>query len=360
MRLIDARKGIGPHHLGIGKTRKLIDRGGGLWGYYGTGYGYQAFLAPRNTLEAFNSGFAYQGMAWGGGQFCVDDKGVVAVARGRRELIVHEQKIAGAQFNAPWVSGDWYSAVVGTQGKFLVGYKDKQKLIETDWWASCLMVLPVSETKAWLCGFVGRFPVEMELVVAEIDSDLNVTNELRLGLCGVNDVHTFHFQGLSREGFVSIVYLSPDAHVMHAVWKGGMWSVTPVGDFPSIAPQNTELADGSIGILCADYKGQIWRLDGDKPRAISEPGLVNLHPVWSRTQYGTGGISAAAKSTDQSIPYLAVHLPADAKAPSELYLGLAGEGVEGTPYKMPKLTEEFLPTVCKDPDRIPEVFRRLI
>lgn len=359
MKLIDSRKGIGPHHIGIGKTRKLVDRGGALWGYYSTGYGYQAFLAQRGTLETFPSGFPYQGMAWGGGQFCMDGHNIALVAKGRTEFIAHGRRIPGRQFSAPWISGDWSTAVVHTKGQFLLVNKDKQKLIETDWHPSCLMVLPVGEGKAWLCGFRGKFPYEMDLVVAQVDEDLNVGPAIELGLCGVNDVHTFHFQGLSDEGYVSIVYLSPDMHVMHAQWAGGLWSVSPVADFPAIAPQNTILADGTIGILCADYDGQIWRLDGS-PRAISDKGLVNMSPFWSRSQYGTGGLTTAPKSIDTKIPFMAVHLPDDPHEPSELYLGLAGEGEEGTPYRFPKhWGDEWLPAVCKNPDLMSKVFRRL-
>jgi len=74
--LIDERIGISPHYLGIGKTRKLVDLGDRLLGFYSTGYALSWFVAERGTLEVTARGTLDEiGIAWGGGQFCVDHAG---------------------------------------------------------------------------------------------------------------------------------------------------------------------------------------------------------------------------------------------------------------------------------------------
>src|SRR4051812_12297948 len=71
--LVDERRQISPHFLGIGKTRKLIDTGRLLVGFYSTGYAIHWFAAQRATLDIVARGVLAETVpAWGGGQFCVD------------------------------------------------------------------------------------------------------------------------------------------------------------------------------------------------------------------------------------------------------------------------------------------------
>ena len=73
---VDERLRVSPHFLGIGKTRKLVDTGDLIAGFYSSGYEINWLVADRSTLQVIARGvIADASPAWGGGQFCIDHIG---------------------------------------------------------------------------------------------------------------------------------------------------------------------------------------------------------------------------------------------------------------------------------------------
>ena len=368
--LIDERRLISPHFLGIGKTRKLIDTGRSLIGFYSTGYAIHWFAAQRSTLEILaRSVLDDVAPAWGGGQFCVDhvddtihlvytslsrltvihrsgrasERGVVWEPQARVALSATTPTLA-----APWISvergGAIWVSVVGRDNNFLVGHANardgermafRQRTLFSDapeWHHSCVQVLPYAKRRAVAVGFAGRFPVETVLVAKEIDDELNIGQSTVIGPCDVNDQITFHFQafGDAERGRATVTYLGPRGRIDHATWNGSAWAIAEaIVPFPTIAPQSTLLPDGKIGVVCADYEGRMFALAShskgwSKPRAISDAGLVTISPAFARTGYGTGGIISAVRGADGSMPFLASQMSLDPEGPSKLFLGRAG------------------------------------
>jgi len=52
--LVDAREGIGPHHLAIGKTRKLFEKDGAIYAFFSRGYEIACAVFDAETLEMRN------------------------------------------------------------------------------------------------------------------------------------------------------------------------------------------------------------------------------------------------------------------------------------------------------------------
>ena len=368
--LIEERRQISPHFLGIGKTRKLIDTGRFLVGFYSVGYAIHWFVARRASVEVIATGvLTDMAPAWGGGQFCVDhtDEAVhLAYTSLSRLTVIHRigrigddgidwEPRARVALNAttptlaaPWIAIDragavWVS-VVGRDNNFLVAHGNsrdgdriafrQRQLFEDkpEWHHSCVQVLPFTRRRAIAVGFAGRFPTETVLVSKEIDDELNLGASTVVGPCDVNDQITFHFQALGdpERGRACVTYLGPGGRIDHATWSGVTWSIEEaIVPFATIAPQNTLLSDGEIGVLCADYEGRMFALASTqsgwtKPAPVGRAGLVTISPAFARTGYGTGGIISAARSSDRAIPYLASQVALDPEAPSKLFVGCAG------------------------------------
>ncbi len=297
--LVDERRQISPHFLGIVKTRKLIDTGRALVGTYSAGYAINWLIARRGTMEILARGTVSDAApAWGGGQFCIDHVGDIVhlvYTSLSRLTVMHrcgrmsEDRIAWEPFErvaiaattptlaAPWVSTDragsvWVS-VVGRDNNFVVAHASardgarfafrQRDLFEgkPEWHHSCVQVLPFSKRRAVAVGFAGRFPLETVLVAREVDDELNLGPSNVVAPCDVNDQITFHFQAIGdpERGRAAVTYLGPGGRIDHATWNGAVWRIEEaIVPFAAISPQNTLLADGEIGVLCADYEGRMF------------------------------------------------------------------------------------------------------
>lgn len=368
--LLDERRQIASHHLGIGKTRKIIDTGEVFAAFYSTGYAINWAVLDRAGGAPLARGVVHDApVAWGGGQFCVDHLGgvvhLVYTTRSRLHVMHRSGRVTAAgvvwdaaervaiaasspSLAAPWLSVDpfggiWVSAV-GKDGNFIVAVGNardgeafafrQRRLFDgaPQWHHSCVQVLPYGRHKAVAVGFAGTFPVDTALVAKTVDDELAIGESVTIGACDVNDQITFHFQALgdAERGRAAVTYLGPKGRIDHATWDGARWRVAEaIVPFQSIAPQNTLLADGEIGVLCADYEGRMFALRSQgerwsKPRAVSRAGLVSISPAFARTGYGTGGIISAARSSDMRVPYLAAEVALDPQGPTALYAGGVG------------------------------------
>ncbi len=67
--LIDARPRIGPHHLAIGKTRKLFEHDGVVHAFFSRGYEIAHTRLNGETLGIIDTRVLPLPVAWGGGAF---------------------------------------------------------------------------------------------------------------------------------------------------------------------------------------------------------------------------------------------------------------------------------------------------
>src|ERR1700722_2787207 len=174
---LDDRADIGPHHLAIGKTRKLFEVGDAIEAFFSEGYriGHARLDTETLALRETNSLSALP-VAWGGGAFCIDadDSGrivLVFVPRNRREFCAVRGTVSGsgiewADWNpllatrapqaAPWVEmgpdGTAWSSVLARDGDFRLAIIEPSGRVQTGslfgpnekpWFPSCVQVLPV-------------------------------------------------------------------------------------------------------------------------------------------------------------------------------------------------------------------------
>ena len=257
--LVDDRAGIGPHHLAIGKTRKIFEKDNTIYAFFSRGYEIACSTFDADTLQLLGSQVLDCPVAWGGGAFCVDcdASGRVALVflhRNKHELCLatgtiehgtirwapwRSLLVSAAHQAAPWVEmgldGTAWCSVLDRTGDFRIAvvrgadvrvgdlFSDK----EEPWYHSCVQVCPVGNDRAVAIGFRGTFPTRTELVFKSVSADLKFGPSETLAPCNVNDRLTFHFQAVGdpARGTAHIVYLDDALTVSHAYLRtaGGRW-----------------------------------------------------------------------------------------------------------------------------------------
>ena len=141
---LDHRAGIGPHHLAIGKTRKLFEWRGTLHAFFSRGYEIAHARVDADSLEIKDIRQLHVPAAWGGGAFCVDHDPAGAVTliflhRNKLELAALKGQLTGddidwngwrpvlrsnARMAAPWVEtdpdGNAWCSVLARDGSFQI------------------------------------------------------------------------------------------------------------------------------------------------------------------------------------------------------------------------------------------------
>jgi hypothetical protein len=367
---VDERGDIGPHHLAIGKTRKLFEMGNTIEAFYSEGYAIAHARLDAGTLERREAKpLPDFPVAWGGGAFCVDadDKGrvtLVFVHRNRHEFCVVQGTASAegivwggwktllataAPQAAAWVEtgpdGTAWCSVLARDGDFRLalvapdGSATTALLFEANespWYHSCVQVLPVGADEAVAVGFRGAFPAKTELVFKTVTRGFVLGPSQTLAPCNVNDQFTFHFQAVGdpANGRAHIVYLDDGLSVSHAVYEKGAWHVDKnVMPFPSYAPQICIDDAGRLALLACDYEGAVWtaswrdRTGWTKPRAVEALPASTISGLFGRTGYGTGGLICAARSPSGRVPFLMGAITDERTARARLYaasLGLRG------------------------------------
>jgi len=361
--VLDARDHIGPHHLAIGKTRKLFARGGIVHAFFSVGYGIvharidERFeLIGKHTLDL--------PIAWGGGAFCVDDHDgrvvLVFLHRNQHEfcVVTGDEKngeivwqdwrtllVSRARQAAPWVEigpdgtawasvldrdGDIRLVVLPANGKPRIG--DLFEAGEARWYHSCVQVEPIAKDKALAIGFRGEFPSKTELVYKTVSADLKLGPAKTLARCNVNDRLTFHFQavGDAARSRAHIVYLDNGLSISHALFENDQWHVTEnVVSAACFAPQIAIDPNGDLALVVPDYDGRLWTSAWSKEKGWGEartiPGLApNVSMQFAQTGYGTGGLISAARSTKGNVPFLFARIENDQMAHAKLYASAVG------------------------------------
>lgn len=364
---VDDRAGIGPHHLAIGKTRKLFEFGGSIEAFYSDGYGIRHARLDAETLE-LRASESLSGIpiAWGGGAFCVDagENGqvtLVFIHRNRREFcsvrgVVRKGEIAWDRWNtllatrapqaAPWVElgpdGTAWCSVLARDGDFRLAIIDPDgrassaplfSADETLWYHSCVQVLPVGIDEAVAIGFRGSFPSRTELVFKTVGRDFTLGRSEALAPCNVNDQFTFHFQAVGdpANGRAHIVYLDDGLSVSHALYEHGRWRTDrAIMPFAAYAPQICLDEAGRLALLACDYEGVVWTASWSDEGGWSWPRPVDGLPpstisgLFGRTGYGTGGLISAARSRGGRVPFLMGAITDEHIGQAKLYAGSLG------------------------------------
>lgn len=366
--LLDQRSGIGPHHLAIGKSRKVFEQGDTIFALFSQGYEIACARIGAEKSEIRDIQALDFPVAWGGGAFCIDcdDSGRVSlvflhrnqhelcfaagrVVRGRidwdpwRPLLVSSAKQA-----APWVEmgpdGTAWCSVLDRGGDFRLvvvapgGDAHVCNLFAEDeepWYHSCVQVLPVGKEQAVAVGFRGSFPSKTDLVFKTVSANLALGRSTTLAPCNVNDRLTFHFQALgdaARE-CAHIVYLDEALGVSHASYGAGRWTVSkPVLPFASFAPQICINSRGDLVLVAADYEGRLWTcvraVSGawGKPVELCGRAAPNISARFALTGYGTGGLIAAKKSGSGRVSFLVAHIEDEMAGTARLEFSALGCG----------------------------------
>jgi hypothetical protein len=364
--LLDARDAIGPHHLAIGKTRKLFEHDGVVHAFYSRGYEIAHARLDAETLALLDTRVLPLPVAWGGGAFCVDNTGghvaMVFVHRNQHELCFVQGAIdSGAIAWKPWRSlltsragqaapwlemdadgtawasvldrdGDMRLAVIAADGAPQIG--NLFETGETGWYHSCVQVLPIAKDKALAIGFRGTFPRETELVFKTVGRDLSLGPARTLAPCNVNDKLTFHFQavGDAPRSCAHIVYLDDGLSVSHALYEDGEWRITrSVVPLPCFAPQIAIDRDGNATLVVAGYDRALWQASWSRKtgwsshRRVDGAAAPNVSPTFAITGYGTGGLISAARSTTGRVPYLFAVMEDELSAHAKLYAAQIGD-----------------------------------
>jgi hypothetical protein len=379
--LIDERAGIGPHHLAIGKTRKLFERDGTIYAFFSRGYEIACAVLDAASLKLRNVQSLNVPVAWGGGAFCVDcdSSGRVALVflhRNQHELCLATGRVENGQITwapwrallvsssyqaAPWLelgadgtawcsvldrAGDFRLAIV-RNGETRVGNLFTEQ--EDPWYHSCVQVLPFSDDKAVAIGFRGAFPARTELVFKNVSAQLELGPSETLAPCNVNDRLTFHFQAVGdpERGCAHIVYLDEGLAVSHARFSEGQWIIARrVIAVPSYAPQICVNARGDLFLLAADYDGRIWRATRPFAGEWSEPAILtgipgpNISSLFAQTGYGTGGLISAARSDSGRVPFLMADITDERTAKAELRLSDVGGRAQVLAPRSPLIVKE--------------------
>jgi hypothetical protein len=362
---LDRRDGIGPHHLAIGKTRKLFEWQGTVHAFFSQRYAIGHARFDPVSLKLRDLRVLDVPVGWGGGAFCVDQDSrgrvtLVFLHRNKHELAVLHgdasgndiawrgwQVIArGTRLAAPWVEvdgeGDAWCSVLAREGGFQIarvrrdgGFTtgDLFAAGEAPWYHSCVQMLPIGSGSALAVGFRGAFPNQTELVFKTVSAHLALGPSQTLARCNVNDALTFHFQAVGdpARGRAHIVYLDDGLTVSHAMFDKGAWTVTRnVFADASFAPQIGLDAAGGLTFLTADYDGAVWSaawLESDgwsKPQQVAGLPKLEISAAFGRTGYGTGGLISAARSSSGRLPFLMGVVEDDKTARAGLYAGVLG------------------------------------
>jgi hypothetical protein len=374
---LDERDGIGPHHLAIGKTRKLFESDGVIHAFYSVGYGIVHDRLDAESLALLSHAELDLPVAWGGGAFCVDLIGdraaLLFIHRNRHETFLVRgaakdgiiawtraepaMRTSGGQA-APWVElgadGTAWCATLSRDGNFRFAVAAPGGAVadaplfaadETPWYHSCVQVEPIGADTALAIGFRGQFPTRTELVFKTVGRDLKTGASFTLAPCNVNDQLTFHFQAVGdpARGRAHIAYLDTGLNTSHAVYENGAWTVIQdVMPFPSYAPQITLDPDGKLAMVAVDYDGAIWTASSPDGHAWTKPvqlaGLPasTVSGLFGRTGYGTGGLIAAARSSGR-VPFLWGVITDDHRARAKLYAASLGRR-SGMLFAEPALT----------------------
>ncbi len=365
---IDERDHIGPHHLAIGKTRKLFERNGVVHAFFSRGYEIAHTRIRGGDLEPIDTQVLDLPAAWGGGAFCIDDDrrggvSLVFLHRNQHELCIANGRVednairwsgwrtllvSRARQAAPWLEvgpdgtawasvldrdGDIRLAVVHPGGHEKIG--DLFAPGEAHWYHSCVQMLPVEAGLALAVGFRGAFPTHTELVFKTVSADLELGKATTLAPCNVNDRLTFHFQAVGdpAHACAHIVYLDDGLSVSHARYADGDWQVSRgVLPFVCFAPQICVDEAGAAALLAADYEGVLWsaawsaREGWSGPRRVQGVPAPNVSPQFATTGYGTGGLIGAARSTNGRVPFLTGTIVDESSARARLHAAMLGHG----------------------------------
>jgi hypothetical protein len=363
--LVDERSGIGPHHLAIGKTRKLFEHNETIYAFFSRGHEIAYAVLNADSLQMRGTCALEFPVAWGGGAFCVDCDGTGRVAlaflhRNQHELCFASGTIENGSIHwapwkpllassshqaAPWLElgadGTSWCSVLDRAGDFrLAVVRDGETRVgnlfsaqEEPWYHSCVQVLPVASDRAVVVGFRGAFPAKTELVFKTVSATLELGPSETLAPCNVNDRLTFHFQavGDSARECAHIVYLDEGLSVSHAQFSAGTWTVSKrVVLCACFAPQICINPRGDLLLLAADYDGHLWRavrpFGKEWSEAVRLPGISgpNVSPLFAQTGYGTGGLIAAARSESGRVPFLFAEIKDERTASTELRLSSVG------------------------------------
>jgi hypothetical protein len=362
---VDERDHIGPHHLSIGKSRKLFEHDGVIHAFYSRGYEIAHTRLCAETMTVCGTDALDLPSSWGGGAFCIDDHDeavtLVFLHRNQHEFCIVngwiEDKIirwgrwrpllvSRARQSAPWVSvgpdgtawasvldrdGDFRLVAVSPDGTFRVG--DLFETGEAPWYHSCIQVLPVQRDRAIAIGFRGEFPSKTELVFKSVSAALALGQTQPLAPCVVNDKLTFHFQAVGdpQRGRAHVVYLDEGLSVSHAYFENDGWHVArTILPGPCFAPQLCLDEDGNAVLLAADYEGVLWRAawsDGwSPPRQIRGVQAPNVSALFGQTGFGTGGLITAARAVEGRVPFLFGTIDDDRVGRATLHAAVIGGG----------------------------------
>ncbi len=331
--ILDRRVGIGPHHLSIGKTRKVFDRTLAVQAYYSIGNAIcHAIIDDKGRALTEELELP---VAWGGLSFTVDAGRILFVHADGQTLCLSEDrktyktvfKMEG-QLSAPWLCGEQWSVVERGNGVWVNGgpYKNLHP--------SCVQLFDVGVA----IGFGGDFPTKTELRWKQGGTDWRP-----LVTCNVNDRTTFHFGATERDGEIFLAYLDDDLTVTLGRHKDGFWYFRHVIPIACFAP-NVSFVNGELNVFACDYYGTIWRWREGYPLERLPIEGPEISPLYAMTGYGTGGMLIPPEIHGDRIPVLISHVRDDE---STLVLEFA-------PLRA---TNEAM---CTDPSLIPSTFKRII
>ncbi len=325
--ILDRRSGIGPHHLSIGKTRKIFDDGSKVDVFFSTGRGISHAVVRYGGEVAL--GESPLPTSWGGFSFTVDGGRICFVhADGKRLCVSDDLETyrtvleTDGPLAAPWLCGERWSVLERGNGVWIDGELDRSPIHH-----SCVQLFGPDRA----VGFRGEFPTRTELCEKRTGGEWG-----RLAKCNVNDRTTFHF-GASRS---VIAYLDDGL----AVSLVGRRNIIPI---PCFAP-NVSFINDELNVFACDYHGSIWRWrEGSEVLERLPIEGPNISPLFAMTGYGTGGMLIPHEIRGDRIPILISRI-------EDEQTGTACLELEFAPLRM---TNE---TMSTNPDLITRTFRRIV